>query len=411
MATVSPIRTEADYEAALARIAALMEAAPGSPEEEELDVLADLVEHYEAKHVPMGHPTPLEAIRFRMEQQGLEPRDLAPLLGSRSRVSEVLSGKRPLTLDMARALHEHLGIPAEVLLRGSDREGRTRPLRVEAFPVREMMKLGFIERVRGGASSSKKVLQSLEDLVERAGGWEACAALYRKSEHSRRNSKSDADALAAWCCQVLATAGERPPPGRYRRGTVSPAFLREVAQLSPRANGPREVKDFLAAKGISFVVVPHLSRTYLDGAALRAAGRPPVVALTLRHDRIDNFWFTLLHELAHVGRHLDGDEPVSFFDDLDLPGTDPVEHEADEWAVEALVPAALWEGSAARESPTPANVLALAHEAGVHPAIVAGKIRYEQRNYRLLSQFVGSGQVRHHFPEWSRGAKPRTRRA
>ena len=116
MAAIKPIRTEADYEAALARADLLMDAAPGTPEGEELDVLVDLIEHYEAKHVPMGYPSPVAAIKFRMEQDGLTQRDLAPLIGSRAEVAEVLSGRRDLTMPMARALHEHLGIPAEVLL-------------------------------------------------------------------------------------------------------------------------------------------------------------------------------------------------------------------------------------------------------------------------------------------------------
>ena len=116
MSKIRAIRTEADYNAALARVDALMDADFGTPEGEELDVLADLIEHYEARHVPMGHPTPLGALRFRMEQADLSPRDLMPFIGSRARVSEVLSGKRPLTMRMAHALHVHLGIPAEALL-------------------------------------------------------------------------------------------------------------------------------------------------------------------------------------------------------------------------------------------------------------------------------------------------------
>ncbi len=116
MARITPIRTEADHEAALARIDALMDAQAGSPEIEELSVLAELVESYEARQFPIELPTPLEAIRFRMEQAGLEPRDLEPYIGNGGRVWEVLSGKRPLTLAMIRALHKHLGIPAEVLI-------------------------------------------------------------------------------------------------------------------------------------------------------------------------------------------------------------------------------------------------------------------------------------------------------
>ena len=127
MADIEPIRTEADYETALARIDDLMDAKPGTPEGRELDVLVDLVALYENRHEPMGWPDPVAAIEFRMEQAGLDPRDLIPFIGSRAKVSEVLSGKRAITTPMARALHEHLGIPADVLLRRPE-DTRDQPL-------------------------------------------------------------------------------------------------------------------------------------------------------------------------------------------------------------------------------------------------------------------------------------------
>ena len=121
------IRTEADYETALTWIDELMDAEPGSPEGRELDVLVDLVDLYERRHEPMGYPGPVAAIEFRMEQAGLSTRDLVPFIGSRARVSEVLSGARAITGPTARALHEHLGIPADVLLRPSDNTSDQRP--------------------------------------------------------------------------------------------------------------------------------------------------------------------------------------------------------------------------------------------------------------------------------------------
>ena len=117
MANIKPIRSETDYDAALARIHELVDTEPGSPEGHELDVLVDLVELYESKHVRMEYPSPLAAIEFRMDQAGFAPGDLVPFIGSHAKVSEVLSGKRAITMPMARALHEHLGIPSEVLLR------------------------------------------------------------------------------------------------------------------------------------------------------------------------------------------------------------------------------------------------------------------------------------------------------
>ena len=117
---IKPIRTKKDYESVLLRIEELMEATSGTDEFDELRVLTDLVELYESKHEPMGYPSPIAAIEFRMEQGMLSPRDLIPFIGSRFKVSEVLSGKRSISVPMARALHEHLRIPAEVLLRESD---------------------------------------------------------------------------------------------------------------------------------------------------------------------------------------------------------------------------------------------------------------------------------------------------
>jgi HTH-type transcriptional regulator/antitoxin HigA len=113
---IHPIRTDADHEAALKRIDRLMDALPGTPEADELDVLATLVEAYENRRYPIDDPDPLSAIEFRMDQLGLTRKDLEPLLGSRGRVSEVLNGRRALSLQMIRRLNRELGIPLESLV-------------------------------------------------------------------------------------------------------------------------------------------------------------------------------------------------------------------------------------------------------------------------------------------------------
>src|SRR6267378_2073493 len=110
---LKPIRTKADYKAALAELERLWGARSGTPKGDRLDVLATLIDAYEAEHFPMDPPDPIEAIVFRMEQQGLTRKDLEPLIGTRTRVAEVLNRKRSLSISMIRRLHEHLGIPAE----------------------------------------------------------------------------------------------------------------------------------------------------------------------------------------------------------------------------------------------------------------------------------------------------------
>jgi HTH-type transcriptional regulator/antitoxin HigA len=117
---LKPIRTKADYKNALAQVERLWGAKTGTPEGDRLDILATLIDVYEGKHFPMDPPDPVEAIKFRMEQQGLTRKDLEPLIGTRTRVAEVLNRRRSLSIAMIRRLHDTLGISADVLIRPSD---------------------------------------------------------------------------------------------------------------------------------------------------------------------------------------------------------------------------------------------------------------------------------------------------
>jgi HTH-type transcriptional regulator/antitoxin HigA len=404
MRPIRALRTEADYQAALARIEALLHAELNTPDGEELDVLTDLVELYEARHVPMGYPSPSAALRFRMEQGGLSPRDLVPFIGSRAKVSEILSGKRPLTMQMARALHANLGIPADVLLQqpGGELPSALEGIEWQRFPLAAMAKCGWIAKQPNLLRHAEDIMR---DLIRRAGGEHVLpAALYRKNDQVRANAKMDPYALKAWCWEVLARANAMPLPSAYKTGTVDRGFLLQVAKLSWSGEGPRLAHEFLAKHGIHLVCVKHLPRTHLDGAALQLADGTPVVGLTLRYDRLDNFWFCLIHELAHIGRHMDGKRDEAFIDDLslrDVQGVhrDPKEDEADEWAEQALIPEIVWQTSCVKDHPSPLAVMELAQQLGIHPAIVAGRIRHETRNFRLLSHFVGTGAVRRHFTE------------
>jgi HTH-type transcriptional regulator/antitoxin HigA len=128
---LKPIRSEADYERSLAEVERLWGAKSGTPEGDRLDVLATLVDAWESQHYPMDSPDPIEAIKFRMEQQGLTRKDLEPMIGTRTRVAEVLNRKRGLSISMIRRLHARLGIAAEVLIRPSRKTGARQRARRE----------------------------------------------------------------------------------------------------------------------------------------------------------------------------------------------------------------------------------------------------------------------------------------
>ena len=338
---------------------------------------------------------PVEAIKFYMDRRGLKQRDLVPIIGSRSKVSEVLSGARSLTMPMARALHQHLEIPAEYLLKEPAVHVAALENEIDwrRFPLNEMANRGWIEKRDHLREHAEELVSGL---MHKAGCTKSVAALYRKTGQNRANAKTDPYALNAWCWQVLAQANERDLSTDYQKIGDSADMLNRVAKFSPATDGPRQAVDFLAEQGIAVEIVPHLPRTHLDGAAMKSQDGRPVIGLTLRYDRIDNFWWVLMHELAHVVLHVtETDE--AFIDDLRLAGTDAKESEADQFAYNCLIPTGAWENSNILENPSPMAVIAMAQEVGVHPAIVAGRARRELENYRLLSQFVGTGEIRQVF--------------
>jgi HTH-type transcriptional regulator / antitoxin HigA len=386
MITIAPIRSEQDYEAGLARLEMLMDAEPGSSESDEFDVLSVLVERFEKDTHPIAPPTPLGAIRFRMEQGNLTARDLEPILGSRNRVSEVLSGTRPLSLDMIRALNQHLGIPAQALL--GEEPTKRAPARLAKPTEQRLAQWGFL-----------KTGESLGSLMERALMGTPSLAMLRQSQADRTNVKTEPHAMQAWCASVLIRARNSAPKGRFERAKLT-GSLRRIAELSADEDGPSRVGEALSELGVTLVTLPSLPGTHLDGAAMLGADGTPIVALTLRRDQIDSFWFTLMHELAHVSKHLETSRPA-ILDDLDIGSSSSIEWEADRIAEEALIPVALWEAFNKGEYTSKAEVEKLAADAGVHPAIVAGRWRMANRNYQRFSKMLGHRTIRSQFPAWT----------
>ena len=255
----------------------------------------------------------------------------------------------------------------------------------EAFPLAEMRKRGYFPDFHGSAQELRDyAAEQVSAYIGRVnGGFALQPALLRSSAHLRTNDKvMDDYALYAWRIRVLEKAQADPLTAPYQPGTVDQTFMRRLASLSWSATGPLTAKEYLARHGIHLVTEPHLPKTYLDGAVCRDADGNPVIALTLRYDRLDHFWFTLMHELAHVARHLDG-EPDWFVDDLDAQSTEQLEQEADDWAGEALIPSATWQ---ARRPHDIAGVEALARELNLAPEIIAGRLRREADDHRRFGK-------------------------
>lgn len=379
------IKTPEEHEAALERLMAMMDADPqeGSREADELEVLAMLIEQYEQHQFPIDLPDPVTAIRFRMEQQGLRNKDLVPFIGSASKVSEVLNGIRPLSLNMIRRLNHGLGIPADILVQEPVQETASqKEIDWQAFPLTEMCKRGYFEGFEGSLPELKEYAAEWLTRLFRSvrGGFDLEPALLRTTAHLRSNNKvSDPYALWAWQARVLQKASERQLPCSYEKGTVTLEWMQNLSRLSWSDKGPELAREYLEKSGIHLVIEPHLRKTYLDGAACVGTNDSPIIALTLRHERLDNFWFTLMHELAHVALHLDGNE-AWFIDNLDAESGDDKEQQADALAQKALLPEGIDYSSVTLAS----AVRKLASELNIAPTIIAGRVRHETGDHRLF---------------------------
>jgi HTH-type transcriptional regulator/antitoxin HigA len=398
------LKTAKEHAAACARTVKLMagDLPADSSEEQELELLQLVIAAYEKDRVPKPQVEPLEAIRFRMEQEGLKQKDLVPFIGPVSKVSEVLSGARPLSLAMVKKLHNGLGIPAAALLHEETPDGPDlKPHEYEKFPLQEMAEHGLFPGFSGSVTELKRDAVTLvKAFLASANSGVSSRALLRAPLHQSGDRTMDDYGLLAWRASVVRMAESAPPRGSYRDGAITPSWLRDVAKLSSFDRGPRLAQEYLSKQGICLVLKRHFKKTYLDGAAM-LQGSVPIVALTLRYDRPDNFWFALLHELVHVQLHL---RPSCLFiaDNLDdkARSSRREEEEADAGAQEALIPEKLWKASAVRKTHAAEDALELAREAGIHPAIVAGRVRHEAKNWRLLSGLIsGAGSVKGCFAE------------
>ncbi len=401
--TLKVIKTDADYEEAIVKLKGLMTRELNSEELNELEVLSALVERYEEDNYKIDMPDPISAIKFFMDQRGLKQKDMIPYFGSASKVSEVLSGRRPLSLNMIRSLHHNLKIPAEILLQDMN---KTIPPETDIewtkFPLSEINKRGWFKEKVDNAYQLKEyaedILKPYIDLLST----ECCSPLLPRSSVKRYRSakKIDKYALTIWQASVVKKAIEIQIDD-FSLEVLNNGFMKQICKLSVFNEGPLLAKELLSKNGIHLIIEERFDHTYLDGAVMMLKNGNPVIGLTLRYDRLDNFWFSLLHELSHIKLHLMSDKSP-MFDDFDTPNKNlpQIELEADNLARDTLIPPEHWNltkrrvmGKIVRKD----SIKSLAKEIGVHESIVAGRIRYDTRSYRVLSAFVGNGIPRKLF--------------
>lgn len=393
---IRPIKTATDHAWAMEQIDALMLEDELSEEGvRDLEVLAILVEKYEMEQFPVQLPTPVEAIEFRIDQLGINRAQLAAIIEfPKSRVSEVLNGKRKPSLDMMRALHEKLGIPADVLLGKLEAKLPESCPSVDwkSFPILEMFKLGWLGGVKPKADEIETRVRNLMAAAQ-VSTPQFAGVRFRGAENKEPNPYS----VNAWLMRAMGEAISCESANDFNTHDVGHGFRREIAKLSLYSDGPKRAFRKLNEAGITAVYVPFLKKTHIDGACFSLPSGKPAIAVSLRHHRLDNFWFTLLHECVHVERHLPDEGMI--IDETEGStgafGNDPaMEDEANKLARSALIPDDIHdELSRVAENISKAKVQAYARKADVHEAIIAGQVRMMTGKYTHFSGLVGQGEV------------------
>ena len=260
------------------------------------------------------------------------------------------------------------------------------------FPAREMAKRGWFDMPR-----KADVYERARDYFMRVAGPQFASAYHRKKMHS--DSRPNEYALLAWQARILERARELVEIHAPPEFVQDDRWIADLAALTSRSDGPKRAQALLLSKGIVLTTERHLSGTYLDGGAMLDRDGRPVIGLTLRYDRLDNFWFVLFHELGHVFMHLMDGVRYDFFDEEGTTENDKIEREADQFALDSLIPEGKWDECLSRFALSEEAVQIDAKNLGIAASIIAGRIRKERSDYLILTSLVGQGQVASQFED------------
>lgn len=331
--------------------------------------------------------------------QGLSQRSLAERLGMKEQQIQRYEHDRYLTANLTRVAEVAEALQLDLLAffesRNTTTLNKVAPNLKGGFdasklPVNEMKKRGWLSLMRLPESVTGPLSEM--DLAA-AFVSQAVGSHSMHRQHVRAGSTPDEYSLLAWKAAILSKA-RLVEANNKLASFSSQALVSELVDLSTRPSGPVDAIALLKNHGVILVIERHLPSTHLDGAAMLLNDEIPVIGLTLRHDRLDNFWFTLFHELGHIFRHRDQGLREGFFDEEGAPSLNDLESEADEFAESAFIPNEVWRKSFVRFTKVREQVIQFAKERGISSAVVAGRIRRERKDWSLFGDLVGQGSLR-----------------
>lgn len=361
----------------------------------------DILKSGQIKHTEVGSlgELPLTLIRARISS-GMTQSDLAAALDLKAQQIQryEATSYQGVSLHRLVEIAEILGVKVTGEWGGEADRGanvifswnKIEDLVWERFPIKEMVSRNWIS-----PKSNIEMSEVVRRYFTKVAGPKFATAMHRKKFYG--TNRPNEFALLAWQTRVLEKANISREAQELSDFEYDDTWLGDLVSLTKEERGPRLAQAMLAKKGIALVIERHLAGTYLDGAAMLSNSDNPVIGLTLRHDRLDNFWFVLFHELGHVFLHLSDGLGLDFFDEDDDAESDQIEREADQFALNALIPEEGWTKSLSRFLMTEQAVKRDAEKLGVDPSIVAGRIRKEKNDYTILNDLIGLGEVRKLF--------------
>jgi HTH-type transcriptional regulator/antitoxin HigA len=258
----------------------------------------------------------------------------------------------------------------------------------------EILRRRWFDSIDNAKTAKADLAERVQDCLLRNKPVIANAPMFRTSKSVRNDDVNRQIATYIWLF-YSETIAQTLQLGEFKREKLCSESIEDLVQLSSRDDGPKQAKQWLKNAGVACVVNSSLPSMRLDGSCSFLASETPMIALTIRYDRVDNFWFTLMHEIGHLKLHFEADHNHVFLDDLDnIPEDNEKEAEANSFARDSLIPRDKWRRSEAFRLKTKNAVLKLAEERKIHPAIVAGRLRHETGDYTLHSELLGQDTVR-----------------
>jgi len=326
--------------------------------------------------------------------QGLTQKELAIRLGMKEQQVQRYEKENYASASLERLIEISdalsVAVQLEIKLESPSKSDGTRSsLGVDSsnFPIREIRARGWLNGIRPNLTK-ENLASAFEAFISPALS-NSSPALLRQGK--RLNSDLDENALLAWKARIIWRARREQLNNTPNFEDLS--WLKTFKDFTYQENGPALAVEYLRANGILVIFEKHLPRTHLDGAALLVDESIFTIALTLRHDRLDNFWFVLLHELGHIVQHRDSGLRSGFFDNDEVRATNELENEADEFAKSTLLSTETWLSSLIRFTQSNEQITEFAKENHISPAIVAGWIRRERSDYSIFSDLIGQGKV------------------